>query len=265
MINMMYNNNSIRGMNNIGINQIGINNQQNLNNGMQMNLSNQNINNIIESYERKIKMLEDLIKQKDLEIFNLKQILTNNNFNNMNMNQLNMMNMDNPMNISMPIVKPIFNNKGLEIYLKVKIDTNEFDFSCYQRDKVSILKKKFNNVKGDFVYNFKSLDPELTFEDNGIEDNSTIEIKPIINLIFKYSENKISLTLSEDCPLEFAIYYYLIKYLMIKGNPYVIKNILEHKTYFKFLYNSEYLNKNDQTPIKEIFKYWTNNITVLSN
>ena len=69
MINMMYNNNSIGGMNNIGMNQIGINNQQNLNNGMQMNSSNQNINNIIESYERRIKMLEDLIKQKDLEIF----------------------------------------------------------------------------------------------------------------------------------------------------------------------------------------------------
>ena len=260
MINMMYNNNSIGGMNNIGMNQIGINNQQNLNNGMQMNSSNQNINNIIESYERRIKMLEDLIKQKDLEIFNLKQILNNNNLNNMNMNQFNIMNMNNPMNISMPINKQIFEYKGKEIHLKVKSGINEFDFVCYQRDKASILKEKFNNFEGDFVYNFKCINPNRTFIENGIKNSSIIEIKPIINIIFDYLGDKISLILCEDCPLEFAIYFYLMK----QGDPYVFKNILEDKNCLKFLYNMEILKRNDQTPIKKIFQNMPK-ITVVEN
>ena len=52
------------GMNPMGMNQIGMINQQNFMNGETA----QNIKNIIEPYENKIRELEEIIKQKDFEI-----------------------------------------------------------------------------------------------------------------------------------------------------------------------------------------------------
>ena len=60
MINNMYNNNNIIGMNNMGMNQMDINNQPNLMNGMSMDTTAQNIKNIIQPYENKIKQLEEI-------------------------------------------------------------------------------------------------------------------------------------------------------------------------------------------------------------
>ena len=66
------------GMNNILMNQMGMNpvmmnNQQNFMNGMNMDEIPPNIKNIILQYENKIRELEEIIKQKDLEICTIKQ------------------------------------------------------------------------------------------------------------------------------------------------------------------------------------------------
>ena len=81
-------------MNNLGMNQIGVNPMPMNNMGMNMNMNlnlmdqtAQNIKNIIQPYENKIRELEEIIKQKDFEIIVLKQKLNNNNPM-VNMNQM---------------------------------------------------------------------------------------------------------------------------------------------------------------------------------
>jgi len=76
MINIMYNNNKVIGMNNMGgMNPMGINNPQNLMNQMTMDNTALNVKNIIQPYENRIKELEEIIRQKDFKIAVLKQKL----------------------------------------------------------------------------------------------------------------------------------------------------------------------------------------------
>ena len=66
----------------------------------------QNIKNIILQYENKIRELEEIIKQKDLEIFTLKQKINNNsNPNFINMNPMMMDINNNQMNMEMGNLK----------------------------------------------------------------------------------------------------------------------------------------------------------------
>ena len=266
MINNMFNNNII-GMNNIGMNPLGFNNQQNLMNGMQMGATAINIKNIIQPYENKIKELEEIIKQKDFEITVLKQKLNNYKYNSMNMNfpinmmssNNNLMNMKNNsmnmMNCSMNMIFQNINRNfeyiGKELKLKVKYNDNNFEIICYEKDKVNVLRKKFNYDIGnnDFVSNYKWLCPELTFEENGIHKDEKIEIKPILKLYFEFSEIKKLITLSSDCPLSTAISYYLIKL----GNPFILEKIINKRIPISFLYNSSRLNIEEKTPINKIF------------
>ena len=261
MINNMYNNNSINGMNNMGMNPIGINNQQNLMNG-------QNMQTIIQRYENKIKELEVIIRQKDFEISVLKQKLNNNKSNSMNMNnpmnimnnnpmnmnnQMNMMNMMNPLNMMVPNFEP-------RLYLKVKFDNNEYDIVCSPKDKVSILREKIKVDIGDrgFIFNFKVLDEELSFEENGIIYDKIIEIKPVINLFFQFNGKKYSLILSRDCPFNIAISYFFIKL----NDPFVLQKAINNIDEFGFNYNTNRLNTKDQSPLAQIFKREYPTITV---
>ena len=60
MINIMYNNNKVIGMNNMGgMNPMEINNPQNLMNQMAMDNTTLNVKNIIQPYENRIKELEE--------------------------------------------------------------------------------------------------------------------------------------------------------------------------------------------------------------
>ena len=258
MINNMYNNNSINGMNNMGMNPIGINNQQNLMNGMMaMDTTTQNIKNIIQPYEHKIKELEEIIRQKDFEISVLKQKLIqnsnpmnmNNPMNMMNNNPMNMNNGMNMMNMMMPNFNQIISDKGEKINLTLKFENNELHIDCFQNDKSSILREKVNldGINGDFVSNFKWIDPELTLEENGISNYSTIEIKPIITLVFQNLGIKHYIILSRDCPLSIAIMYYLIKL----NNPFFLQKIIKNR--IEFLYNASKLNIIGQTSIDKIF------------
>ena len=81
------------GINQMNMNQMGMNNQFNQINEMDMNTNTTlNIKNIVQPYEKKIKELEEIIRQKDFEIAVLKQKLNISNVNNnfMNMNQMMM-------------------------------------------------------------------------------------------------------------------------------------------------------------------------------
>ena len=269
--NLMLNNNII-GLNNIGMNNMGINNQQNLMNGLAMDTTTLNVKNIIQPYENKIKELEEIIRQKDFEIAVLKQKLNNKNcgsldnpMNMMNNNPMNMMN-NIPMNMNMffPNFNQFENDKGRELKLKVKFENNEYDISCSESDKASILREKINiNKKGwDFIYNFKLINPALTFEENGIcltdldickyivytIGHSEIEIKPVMNLTFNFNSIKKFFFLSHDCPLDIAIYYYLLKL----NNPLFMKEVINDR--ISFLFNGSKLNIREETPIINIFK-----------
>ena len=97
-------------MNPLGINQIGmINNQQYFMNGINMDETAQNIKNIIQPYENKIRELEEIIRQKDFEIILLKQKLNNNIPNMQNINFMNM----NPMMMNMNMSPLMINMENL--------------------------------------------------------------------------------------------------------------------------------------------------------
>ena len=269
MINNMYNNNNIIGMNNMGMNQMGINNQPNLMNGMSMDTTAQNIKNIIQPYENKIKQLEEIIRQKDFEITVLKQKLNNNKPNTMNINnpldfmnmnnQMNIMNMNIPLNIMM--MPNIIQNNEKTIFLELKCDNNTYNINCYQKDKVSILREKINFDKGKrgFTFNYKVLDEDLSFKENGIYDYAKIEIKPVLNLFFDFHGKIYSIVLSKDCPLSIAISHFLLR----MSNPFILQKIIYNIEALTFLFNASNLNAKDQSSIDKIFEHINPVITVV--
>ena len=91
-------------------NQMGMNNQQNQMNAMMMDETFQNLKNIIQPYENRIRELEEIIKHQDFVIDILKQKLNNKNSNINNMN---------PMNIIMGSMNQQMKNKGQVISLTI--------------------------------------------------------------------------------------------------------------------------------------------------
>ena len=91
-------------------NQMGMNNQQNQMNAMMMDETFQNLKNIIQPYENRIREIEEIIKHQDFVIDILKQKLNNKNSNINNMN---------PMNIIMGSMNQQMKNKGQVISLTI--------------------------------------------------------------------------------------------------------------------------------------------------
>ena len=241
MNNMMFN-----------FNQMGMNNQQNQMNGMMMDETAQNIRNIIQPYENKIRELEEIIKQKDFEIIVLKQKLNNNNSNANFMNQM-MINMNmNPMNIMMGNMNQQIEDKGQEISLAIISENKKEFIKCFERDKASIIEEKCNLSKAFLTYNYKLINCDLTIKENGICDNSLIYVKYyMINLIFRNTNGTRNvICLSEDCPVSMALIYYYMKYGKIN---HIMTNFEGSKESL-FLYNHKSLEVGDKTPIGEIFK-----------
>ena len=252
--NQMGMNNQMMGMNNpmMGMNNpmMGMNNQQNQMNGVMMDETAQNIKNIIQPYENRIRELEEIIKQKDFEIIVLKQKLNNNNISNINNINPMMINMNmNPFNIMMGNMNQQKENKGKEIYLKVISENKSELISCFKEDKASILKEKCNLNEGALTFNYKLIDYDKTIEENGIYDDSLIyATHKIMNVEFKYQngETKV-ISLSEICPISIALIYYCINL----GRIYLMMD--EFYKDISFLYNARQLKIGDKTPIKEIF------------
>ena len=106
---MMGMNNQMMGMNNpmMGMNNqmVGMNNQMvGMNNQMNDDISSR-IKIIIEPYEKKIKDLEDQLRQKDFEIVVLKEKLFKAEKNSLNDNFQGM----NPFNMNMGMIPPMIN------------------------------------------------------------------------------------------------------------------------------------------------------------
>ena len=139
-------------MNPMGMmNQMGMRTSQP--NLMNLDATSQNIKNIIEPYENKIRELEEIIKQKDFEIIVLKQKL--NNSNNMNINQ-NMMNM-NIMNMMLKNMNNLNQQiKDREITVKVQLENKEIiEVKCFENDTISTLQEKCKINKGCLSYDYR--------------------------------------------------------------------------------------------------------------
>ena len=231
------------GMNQIGMNQIGINNPNQMN-SFQMDNTTLNIKNIVQPYEKKIKELEEIIRQKEFEITVLRQKL---NINNPNNNFINI--------IPNPLMESNIQNKGKPMRIKIKTEDNEFDFNCFELDKVSLIREKFN-IKGFLSYNFNVLYEKWSFNENRIHNyGAIIYVKQcLIFLVFKTNEgNTHCLSFSDDCPIGIALINYIIKC----DNPFYLFSKINGKNYSKklsFLYNGSKLNIDDDTPIGRIFK-----------
>ena len=236
-------------MNQLMMNQIGMNNQQNQFNQMFMDKTTLEIKNIVQPYEKKIKELEEIIRQKDFEITVLKQKLNNNSFSS-NINFMNINPMMMPQNMNPFMMQGNFiqqlEEKGRKIEIILKTENGEFENEYFEEDKASTLYEKYNINNAFLIYKYKVLNKELTLKENGIRKNgSIIYLKPdCISVSFKDNCNNIfGLNLSRDCPLRLALIYYLIKSDNID---YIDRNDIT------FLYNGQKLSFHDPTPIGNI-------------
>ena len=238
-------NNKLFNFNQMGMNNpmMEINNQQNQINEMMMDETELNIKNIIQSYEKKIRELEEIIKQKDFEIIALKQKLNNNISNINNMNQMNMM---------MGNMNQAMEDKGKEISLTIIEESKRESIICFESDKASIIKEKCNLTNVFLTFNYKFIYPNLTLKENGISwTNSLIYVKDYMINIKNTNGITNVIPLSEDCPVRMAIIYYYMKLGKIN---HIATNFVVDKPEFIFIYNQKHLELGDKAPIGEIFK-----------
>ena len=249
------------GMNQMGMNQMGMNNQQNQ---FDMDKTTLDVKNIVQPYEKEIQRLQEIIRQKDLEIAVLKQKLSNNssNINYMNLNPM-MMNQDmNPMMMSGKFQQQS-GDKGKKLRILLKTENGDFNYECFEKDKVSILFEKNNISKGFLIHKYIVLDKDMTFKENGIRKNfSVIYLKnDFISIRFKFTnENLINLNLSKDCPLQMAFIHYLIK---SDNLDFLLQFIKGNQNPIRFIFSGKQLNFIDTKPIDNIFKSSSNEITVV--
>ena len=251
-------------------------------------------------YELRIQHLQQIINQKDLEIAFLKQKLNSlgininshlgfiNNMNNI-MNQNPMMFENNPINNN------IYENNNKNNYdfikdygfINVKIKgIKQEQIECFIYDKAIKLMKKISeqlnkNLKdlkffflGDLI---KELKPQLTLAENGIYDNSVIEVRErsenelenklidnisyeektkfgFLNLVFVSNNptgNKCNIVLNENIPIGIALILYLIK----SGRERDLFDIIQNKSNIYFLFNSQKISITDKTRIKNFFSF----------
>ena len=254
------------------MNPIGINNQNNqvnnlINNNMMMEEEEIRVKNIVEPYEKKIKELEEIIRQKDFEIsvlkyklFNFNNIQGNNNLLNINMNMNNqMMNMR---NINYPNINDEINIKFIDENNKKTL----IKFSKYAKTKKLLAKylndnNRFSDIREHiFTCNNNKLIPGLTLEMNNINDSSTIYVKrkKIFGLMFKYEGRYIHINLDENTSVCMAIIYFLLEI----DREDLIVDLMNNKIHFTMIFNAETINVNEIKTIKEYFKQDNALITV---
>ena len=157
----------------------------------------------------------------------------------MNMNPMMNMNINPMMNM------PFLNNDNeisiiLQSYIKIK-----------KNDKASALKHYSN-----FTYNYMPILFDKTFEENGIQNGSIINItNKIYNLVFDYNKTKITLVLGGDCPFKQAIYLYS------QHHPNLYQKILNKA--IRFIRNNINLNFDDGTPLNKLFQNDGVNLSIL--
>ena len=255
-------------MNNIPMNQMAMNpmmmnNQQNFMNGMNIDGTSQDIKNIILQYENKIRELEEIIKQKDLEIISLKQNL-NNNIPNINFNNINPMMMDinmNQMNMEMGNLCQHQLEEYQKISITIKSENDKVVVKCLEDDKASILWENLNKEGIALTYNYQPINERLTIKEIGLYDGCIIQVKnQIYTINFNFYGKTIKVSLTEDCPIRMAIIYLFIKI----NREILILEVLDDKLNYFFIFNGSKLVI-DNTPIKDIFMTFSPLVNVLES
>ena len=221
-----------------------MNNDNNINNSMMMDQTAMRVKNIIEPYQKKIKELEEIIRQKDFQISVLKEKLSNFNFNqNQGINVPNF-NINNNINMNNQMM-----NQGFADYIEPQInvrfidDNNEemvLKFGIYRKTTKlfeKYLMNKYNEINlRDYKFSFednKELIPGCTLEQNRITNNSIIRVK----------------NLEESTSVCLAIIYFLFEL----GREDLILNLITNELPFYFIFNASRINIKSKETIKASF------------
>ena len=188
---------------NVNMNQKRMNNQFNINFGMDEKLI--KLQTIIDSCKEKILELEEKIKQKDNEILSLKEKLNNyekNNQDNMNnltsmINQMNMnnylkwmeqYNITNNNNLNFGLINPNnpnmlnINKEEYKIEIIFRYENNTYKEFCTFNEKLKKVLKRFCTKVGikfrehKFVFCSKNILNNLTVAESGLTNNSLINV-----------------------------------------------------------------------------------------
>ena len=113
-----------------------------------------------------------------------------------------------------------------------------------KKDKASIIE----NYQ-QFTYNFEPISFDKTFEENGIQNGSIINLTDkIFILSFNYKGSFINLNLDGNCTLKQAIYFYCQRY----KNKNLYERVLSGE--ITFIWNNIKLNIEDETSLKIFFR-----------
>ena len=282
---MMGMNNPMMGMNNpmMGMNNpmMGMNNVMNDDTSLR-------IKSIIEPYEKKIKDLEEQIRQKDFEIAVLKEKL-NKSLNN-NIQPMNPFPQQMGMGMGMGFAPPMmnmsmnFNNENInkdkeiiQIYFRFSghnlPSISPVTQRCFIDDEFGFVQKKVLkrlNIRGNaddlkFIFNAKKAIPSLTISELGITNDSNIFIVKTslknVEISLKeeeYSSDKITVifkaTLGSIATMyldpNISIGLAIQKYLIKVDKKELIN---DHENYFAFLYNAKRYRPNDTISLKSLF------------
>ena len=242
------------------------------------------IKTIVEPYEKKIKELEEQIRQKDFEIAVLKEKCyqaeknnINNNFQGINPLQIpmGMNNMDIGLGMP-PMVNINNNNEYSDIITLIFIGMNDIKImqKCFIDDEFGFVQKKIlkkinnpSNIQLKFIFNSKNTIPNLTVSELGMTNNAHIFIvmashnnSNTSNISLKSQESssfkirimfKTSQWILLNIPFdnEISIGSALQKYLIRVNREDLIKSNQEK---IVFIYNASKLSINDNRRLKDI-------------
>jgi len=274
-------NNQMMGMSN---QMMGMNNpMMGMNNQMNDDIT-RRIKTIVEPYEKKIKELEEQIRQKDFEIAVLKEKCyqaeknnINNNFQGINPFQIPMGMNNIDIGLGMPpMVNMNNNNEYSDIITLIFRGINDIKIiqKCFIDDEFGFVQKKIlkkiNNPSDiKFIFNAKNTIPNLTVSELGMTDNANIFMVKVkisnnnsntsnislksqesssfkIRIMFKTSQGVL---LNIPFDNEISVGSALQKYLIRVNREDLIKSNQEK---IVFIYNASKLSINDKRLLKDI-------------
>ena len=274
-------NNQMMGMSN---QMMGMNNpMMGMNNQMNDDIT-RRIKTIVEPYEKKIKELEEQIRQKDFEIAVLKEKCyqaeknnINNNFQGINPFQIPMGMNNIDIGLGMPpMVNMNNNNEYSDIITLIFRGINDIKIiqKCFIDDEFGFVQKKILKKINDpsdikFIFNAKNTIPNLTVSELGMTDNANIFMVKVkisnnnsntsnislksqesssfkIRIMFKTSQGVL---LNIPFDNEISVGSALQKYLIRVNREDLIKSNQEK---IVFIYNASKLSINDNRRLKDI-------------
>ena len=270
---MMNNMNNQMMMNNNNINQMGNDKMKDLLEELDY------MRNKVNLYEKRIKTLEERIKEKDFEIINLKNMLSTNfnynagiqpiyyNNNQMMMGQMNCMNSPNQANNSNKMEK-----EKIPKFLKVKfiIDGDiievhgKLDMTIEMLIKNFIVKLCIDNFSGDYFFKGNKIDKDSTetLEQSRISDNDEIYVfeqndknqKEKMSKMLSHKHDNITITFNASSGykvLTTVCHYTKISKILKAYSEKLLIGKIELGKDIMFLYNGAILDIHDNRTIEE--------------